>query len=205
MSTATPSRRRPRSGHRLTLADILVTIVISVVFGLVYKVWGPMYDVLKPLGLHAEQLSYGMWFMAGTFAFLLIRKPGVAILAEVSAAAIEAFLGGSWGISTLWYGLFQGLGAELFFALFLYRKAGPIVAVLASIGAAVASIFIDRYYGYIDQLAFWNYALFVSMRLLGSIVIAGLFAWALARALERTGVTSLLRPASAKDYDALEG
>ncbi|SDS64644.1 energy-coupling factor transport system substrate-specific component [Paenibacillaceae bacterium GAS479] len=205
MSTAPTSNRLGGNSKGLTLTDILVTIVISVVFGLIYKIWGPMYDVLKPFGTHAEQLSYGMWFMAGTFAFLIIRKPGVAILAEISAAAIEAFLGGSWGISTLWYGLFQGLGAELFFAMFLYRKAGPLVAILASIGSAVASIFIDHHYGYIDQLAFWNYALFISMRVLGSIIIAGLFAWTLARALERTGVLNLLRPASAKDYDALEG
>ena len=90
---------KPSKG--LTLTDILVTIVISVVFGVVYKIWGPMYDVVKPLGLHAEQTVYGMWFIAGTFAFLLIRKPGVAILAEVAASAVSAFLGSEWGISTL--------------------------------------------------------------------------------------------------------
>src|SRR5690606_34899013 len=91
----------------LTLADILVTIVIAIVFGIVYKIWGPMYDVVKPFGTHAEQTVYGMWFIAATFAFLLIRKPGVAILAEVAAASIETFFGGEWGMSTLIYGLTQ--------------------------------------------------------------------------------------------------
>jgi len=187
----------------LKLTDILVTIVIAVVFGIIYKIWGPMYDVFKPLGLHAEQLSYGMWFLAGTFAFLIIRKPGVAVLAEVAAASVSALLGSEWGISTLWYGLLQGLGAEIVFAIFLYRNASVWVASLAAIGAAAGSLVLDFGYGYIEQLTAWNYTLFIGLRLIGSIVIAGIFAYSLAKALELTGVTKVLRPASKQDFDAL--
>ncbi|KQX67112.1 MULTISPECIES: ECF transporter S component [unclassified Paenibacillus] len=187
----------------LKLTDILITIVIAAVFGVIYRVWGPMYDILKPFGLHAEQLSYGMWFMAATFAFLVIRKPGVALLAEVAAATIEALFGGSWGVSTLVYGLLQGLGAELVFALFLYRRANVGVTILASFASAALSLLVDNYYGYIDQLTFWNYCLFIGLRLLGSALIAGVFAYYLAGALARTGVLSLVRPVSKKDYDAL--
>ncbi|NOU84295.1 thiamine ABC transporter permease [Paenibacillus sp. LMG 31460] len=187
----------------LRLTDILITIVIAAVFGVIYRVWGPMYDILKPFGLHAEQLSYGMWFMAATFAFLVIRKPGVALLAEVAAATIEALFGGSWGVSTLVYGLLQGLGAELVFALFLYRRANVGMTILASFASAALSLLVDNYYGYIDQLTFWNYCLFIGLRLLGSALIAGVFAYYLAGALARTGVLSLVRPVSKKDYDVL--
>ncbi|MFC4599817.1 ECF transporter S component [Cohnella hongkongensis] len=187
----------------LKLTDILVTIVIAVVFGIIYKIWGPMYDVFKPLGLHAEQLSYGMWFLAGTFAFLVIRKPGVAVLAEVAAASVSALLGSEWGISTLWYGLLQGLGAEIVFAIFLYRSFSVWVASLAAIGAAAGSLVLDFGYSYIEQLTAWSYALFIGLRLIGSVVIAGLFAYSLAKALELTGVTKVLRPASKQDFDAL--
>lgn len=185
------------------MTDILVTIVIAVVFGIIYKIWGPMYDVFKPLGLHAEQLSYGMWFLAGTFAFLIIRKPGVAVLAEVAAASVSALLGSEWGIATLWYGLLQGLGAEIVFAIFLYRNFSVWVASLAAIGAAAGSLVLDFGYGYIEQLTAWNYTLFIGLRLIGSIVIAGIFAYSLAKALELTGVTKVLRPASKQDFDAL--
>ncbi|HZG86565.1 ECF transporter S component [Paenibacillus sp.] len=188
---------------RLKLTDILVTVVIAAVFGVVYKVWGPMYNIVQPLGLHAEQLIYGMWFIAATFAFVLIRKPGVAVLAEVAAASVETFFGGEWGVTTLVYGLMQGLGAELVFAMFRYRLANVWVVSLAAIGSGVASLLVDSYYGYIESLTFWNYCLFIGLRLLGSVVIAGLFASLLAGALEKTGVTSLLRPASRADYDAL--
>jgi energy-coupling factor transport system substrate-specific component len=187
----------------LKLTDILITIVIAAVFGVIYRIWGPIYDVLKPLGLHAEQLSYGMWFMAATFAFLVIRKPWVALLAEVAAATIEALYGGSWGVATLVYGLLQGLGAELVFALFRYRRVNVGVTILAALASAVLSIFVDVHYGYIEQLAFWNYVLFIVMRLVGSALIAGVFAYYLTSALSRTGVLNLIRPVSKKDYDAL--
>lgn len=189
----------------LKLTDILVTIVIAVVFGIVYKIWGPVYDSLKPLGFQAEQLLYGMWFMAGTFAYLVIRKPGVATLAEVAAASISAFLGAEWGVYTLVYGLLQGLAAEIIFALFLYRRASTNVFVvsLAALASAAASYGIDYYYGYIDKLSAWNYTLLIGFKLLGSIVIAGVFAYYLAKALELTGVTKSLRPVSKEDYEAL--
>ncbi|WP_256758641.1 ECF transporter S component [Cohnella sp. WQ 127256] len=187
----------------LKLTDILVTIVIAVVFGIIYKVWGPMYDVVKPLGVHAEQTIYGMWFIAGTFAFLVVRKPGVAVLAEVAAASISALLGSEWGISTLYYGVLQGLGAEIIFAIFLYRNASVWVVSLAAIGAAAGSLVLDFGYGYIESLSTWNYTLLIGLRVLGSIVIAGIFAYSLSKALELTGVTKVFRPASKKDYEAL--
>jgi energy-coupling factor transport system substrate-specific component len=195
--------QKEASKKGLKLTDILITIVISAVFGVIYRIWGPIYDLMKPLGLHAEQLSYGMWFMAATFAFLVIRKPGVALLAEVAAATIEALYGGHWGVSTLVFGLLQGLGAELVFAAFRYRRTNVGVTILAAFASAIMSIFVDTYYGYIDQLAFWNYILFIGLRLLGSALIAGVFAYYLTGALSRTGVLNLIRPVSKKDYDVL--
>lgn len=195
--------QREASKKGLKLTDILITIVISAVFGVIYRIWGPIYDLMKPLGLHAEQLSYGMWFMAATFAFLVIRKPGVALLAEVAAATIEALYGGHWGVATLVYGLLQGLAAELVFALFRYRRVTLGVAILAAFASAIVSLFVDSYYNEIDQLAFWNFILFITLRLLGSALIAGVFAYYLTGALSRTGVLNLIRPVSKKDYDVL--
>ncbi|MFD0589657.1 ECF transporter S component [Paenibacillus sp. GCM10027627] len=187
----------------LTLTDVLVTIIIAAVFGVIYKLWGPVYDLAKPLGTNAEQGLYGMWFIAGTLAFLIIRKPGVALLAEVAASTVSALLGSEWGIATLYYGAAQGLGAELFFAAFRYRKINAFVASLAALGSAAASLLVDYSYNYIEYLSAWNLTLLIGLRLLGSIVIAGIFAYALAKALEKTGVTHLLRPASKKDYEML--
>jgi energy-coupling factor transport system substrate-specific component len=63
---------------------------------------------------------------------------------------------------------------------------------------------LDFSYGYIDQLSTWNYVLYVGFRMIGSIVIAGVFAFYLAKALEVTGVTRTLRPATEQDYKGLD-
>jgi energy-coupling factor transport system substrate-specific component len=188
----------------LKLTDILVTIIIALIFGLVYKLWGPLYGVVSTFGLHLEQLIYGMWFIAATVAFLIIRKPGVALLAEVAAAHGEFIFGGEWGVATLIFGLGQGLAAELVFAAFGYKRYNVFVVSLAAIASTVASIVIDYYYGYIGDLALWNLLLMFGARFLGAILIAGIFAYLIVAALEKTGVTNLVRPASSDDYKALD-
>jgi energy-coupling factor transport system permease protein len=188
----------------LKLSDILVTIIISLIFGLIYKLWGPLYGIVATLGLHAEQLIYGMWFIAATVAFLIIRKPGVALLAEVAAAHGEFIFGGEWGVVTLIFGLGQGLAAELIFAAFGYKRFGIFVVSLAGLASAIASIIIDYFYGYIEDLAMWNMLIMFGARMLGGIIIAGVFAHLIVTALEKTGVTNLVRPISSNEYKALD-
>jgi energy-coupling factor transport system substrate-specific component len=187
----------------LKLTDILVTVVIAIVFGIVYKLWSPLYAAVAPLGLHIDQLLYGMWFIAATVAFLIIRKPGVAFLAEVAAASGEFLMGSEWGLEVLIYGVLQGLGAELVFMLFLYKRFDLLVVSLAAVGSTVGSFIMDFYKGYIGDLALWNLSLFMGARVIGAILITGVFAYVLVKALEKTGVTNLVRSANQSDYDAL--
>ncbi|GAA0379744.1 ECF transporter S component [Bacillus horti] len=187
----------------LTLTDILVTVVIAIIFAVIYKLWGPLYYALKPFGLHLEQAVYGMWFMAATVAFLIIRKPGVALLAEVAAASGELVMGAEWGLETLVYGVFQGLGAELIFLIFAYKSYSLFVTSLAAIGATAGSFVMDTIRGYIFDYELWNLLLLIGMRTVGSIIIVGVCAYYLVKALESTGVTELVRSSSKEDYDAL--
>ncbi|KMY61530.1 ECF transporter S component [Geobacillus sp. FSL K6-0789] len=187
----------------LKLADILTTIVIAVVFGVIYKVWGPLYEVVKVFGFHADQLIYGMWFIASSLAYLLIRKPGVALLAEIAASSGELVMGSQWGLEVLIYGVVQGLFAELVFAAFRYRRFDVFVVSLSAVGATVGSLIMDFYKGYIEALAPWNMALFLLARFVGAVLISGVFAVSLAKALEKNGVTQMWRPVSKEDYDAL--
>lgn len=187
----------------LKLADILTTIVISVVFGIVYKLWGPFYYFVKPFGLHIDQLIYGMWFIAATVAFLIIRKPGVALLAEIAASSGEFIMGSEWGLEVLLYGVIQGLFAEVAFAAFRYKRFDLFVVSLAAIGSTIGSLIMDFYKGYIEALAPWNLALFLIARFVGAILISGVFASSLVKALEATGVTQLVRSAAKEDFDQL--
>ncbi|NDI35085.1 ECF transporter S component [Chengkuizengella sediminis] len=192
------------SSKGLKLTDILVTIVIAVVFGIVYRVWGSVYDFFALPGLHLEQLSYGMWYIAATVAFLIIRKPGVAIIAEMAAATAEMVMASQYGVDTLIYGFVQGLAVELVLLATLYKRSGLIVMSIAGAAAAASSFIIDYFKGYLADLTAWNLTLQIVLRVISGIIITGVFAYYLVKALERTGITNLVRPASKEDYDALD-
>ncbi|MNC56293.1 putative HMP/thiamine permease protein YkoE [compost metagenome] len=147
---------------------------------------------------------YGMWFIAATLVFLLIRKPGVALIAEVAAAHVEILFGSEWGIQLLLYSVLQGLGAELVFAAFRYRKFSGKVAALAGVGAAIGSIIPDIYYGYVADYETWLLVTKYVLRGISAALIAGYLAFAIAKAVEATGVTQQLRPVSDSDYAALD-
>ncbi|MFC4322111.1 ECF transporter S component [Litchfieldia salsa] len=188
----------------LKLTDILVTIVIAIAFGIVYILWGSLYYAVKPLGLHLDQFLYGMWFIAAPVAYLIIRKPGVALIAEIAAASGEFLLGSPWGLSVLLYGVVQGLFFELVIMSVKYKKYNLAVIILGGLAATLGSVIMDFAYGEIGDLAAWNLILYLVMRFIGGIVFAGIVPYYLVKVLEATGVTNLVRPASKEDYDALD-
>ncbi len=188
----------------LRLSDLLVTILLSLVIGVVYHFWGSVYDLFKPLFFQADELVYGIWFLAPTLAMLLIRKPGVALLAEVAAAHVEIMFGSEWGIQLVLYSVVQGLAAELVFALLRYRSFSMVTAAFAGAAAGLGSLLVDVYYGYVADYTLWMMLLKYTLRLVSSAVLAGYLAFALAKALEATGVTQLLRPVTKQDYEALD-
>ncbi|MBM0867567.1 ECF transporter S component [Staphylococcus auricularis] len=187
----------------LKLSDILVTVLIAVVFAIIYNIWNFVYNALQVTGLHLEELSYGMWFMAAVVAYLIIPKPGIAALAEFAAGAGETIVMGRFDIATMIYGLLQGLACEIIFAIFRYQSRSAMVAMLAGLLAAVVTLPLDFAYGYLAEIAGWNLALYIGFRLISGIVVAGLASYYIVKALDKTGVTKLFRQSSRSDYDNL--
>ncbi|AGZ26429.1 MULTISPECIES: ECF transporter S component [Staphylococcus] len=187
----------------LKLSEILVTVLISVIFAIIYNLWWLFYNVAQVAGLHLEQLTYGVWFMAAIVCYLIIPKPGIALLAEFAAGAGETIVMGKFDIPTIIYALLQGLACEIIFAIFKYQSRSVMVAMLAGLVTALVSFPVDYFYGYLNEVAGWNLILFIVFRAISGIIIAGLLSYLLVKALDQTGVTKVFRPASKDDYDTL--
>ena len=187
----------------LKLSEILVTVLISVIFAIIYNLWWLFYNVAQVAGLHLEQLTYGVWFMAAIVCYLIIPKPGIALLAEFAAGAGETIVMGKFDIPTIIYALLQGLACEIVFAIFKYQSRSVMVAMLAGLVTALVSFPVDYFYGYLNEVAGWNLILFIVFRAISGIIIAGLLSCLLVKALDQTGVTKVFRPASKDDYDTL--
>ena len=187
----------------LKLSEILVTVLIAVIFAIIYNLMYLPYNVVQALGFHLEQLTYGIWFMAAVVAYLIIPKPGIALIAEFAAGAGETIVKGEFSIPTIVYAILQGLACEVVFAIFKYKSRSLMVAMLAGFAAAVISLPVDFYYGYMKEVASWNLILFIVFRIISGIVLSGILSYYIVKALIETGVTKLFRPASQKDYDNL--
>ena len=192
--TGAPARRdaAPASRSlRWRVVDIVVASVIGVAAGLIFLLWNIGYlgpkTLLEPLAPGLQGLLDGPWLFAGVLGALIIRKPGAALYTETLAAVVSALVGNTWGgFLTIEAGLVQGLGAELIFLIFLYKKWSLPVAILAGAGAALA--------GGINNLVLWFAgadALFTTVYLISTVlsgaVIAGAGSWLIARGLAATG------------------
>ncbi|MBF2335505.1 ECF transporter S component [Staphylococcus epidermidis] len=187
----------------LKLSEILVTVLISVVFAIIYNLWWFVYNIVQVAGIHLEQLTYGVWFMAAVVCYLIIPKPGIALLAEIAAGAGETIVMGKFDIPTIIYAILQGLACEIIFAIFKYKSRSATVAMLAGLATALISFPVDYFYGYLNEVAGWNLLLFIVFRSISGIVLAGLVSYWIVKALDKTGVTKFFRPASQQDYDNL--
>ena len=175
------------------VVDIVVASVLGVAGGLLFAVWNaaawPAISGLLPPP--ASALLVGVWLLPGVLGGLVLRKPGAAVYTELVAAVLSAVIGNQWGFATVWYGLIEGLGAEVVFALLLYRRFGAVTATLAGVGAGVTTGLMDSllYYPQLSSAYKISYLVFA---MISGGVIAGLGSWALTRALARTGVLAPL-------------
>lgn len=164
--------------------------VIGVAVGVVFWAWGAVWTpVSAPIqallpGLQAAPAA--VWLIAGVLGGLIIRKPGAAVYTELVAATVSALIGTQWGWLTIESGLVQGLGAEIVFAIFLYRNWRLPVALLAGAGAGLAMAINDLILSFAGAAPMFAVVYTVSA-VVGGAVIAGGLSWLAMRGLARAG------------------
>ena len=176
------------------LKDIIMMAILGVVFAAVYMAVFQgglaISTALTPFGLanFGFEIIYGVWFMAATLAAYIIRKPGVALITEMLASAIELLMGNSGGLTVVLTGFIQGLGAEAVFAAFRYKKWDTVSMILAGMASALLIFCYELYY--------LNYITLSPTLLIGQLAVrfisAALFSGIICRlagdALAKTGV-----------------
>ncbi|MDM4764182.1 ECF transporter S component [Galbitalea sp. SE-J8] len=189
-ATTSPSLR---TSARWRVVDIVVASVLGVASGLIFWAWNAGYQgpsaLLEPVLPGLQGLTAGPWLFAGVLGGLVIRRPGAALYVELVAAFFSMLFGAQWGVDTLLSGLLQGLGAEIVFALFLYRRFGPGVAALAGAAAGLLEVPHELIAWYPGSSALFV-TVFTASLVVSGAVIAGIGSWIIARALAATGALS---------------
>ncbi|WP_295625074.1 ECF transporter S component [uncultured Corynebacterium sp.] len=186
--TGTPGRPRKRAWR---VVDIVIAAVLGVAVGVIFVVWnivgGAWFTALDGVTPGFGGLVVGPWLLGGVIGGLVIRKPGAALFVEVVAATVSAVIGNQWGISTLYSGLAQGLGAELVFLLFAYRRFSLPVAMAAGAVAGAGAFILELFTSGNLARTFEFNAIYLACLLVSGAILAGAVGWALVRALAATG------------------
>lgn len=174
------------------VVDMVTAAVLGVACGVIFVIWNQIgyaaFSALDALTPGVGGLVSGIWFMGGPLGMLIIRKPGAAIFVETVAAIVSMAIGSQWGLETVLSGFIQGLGAELIFALLLYRSFGVLTAALSGAGAGLAAMVLELFTSGNLAKGFLFNGIYWSCSIISGIVLAGLLSWALTRALAKTGV-----------------
>jgi energy-coupling factor transport system substrate-specific component len=177
--------------YRWSLRDIIVTVLVSAGLGVLWFGWTQFYEFAKgPLSAIHPGLKHilgGFWFTGGTIIPAIIRKPGSAVIGETLAAAIEGLIT-QWGITATIWGLLQGLGSELGFAVFRYKRWDVIPFILAGALAGLVSWILEFFYENYLSLTVDVWVVQILMSLIGGIVLAGLLGYYLVEALRKAKV-----------------
>ena len=170
--------------------DIVVAAAVAVAFGVAFLAWNALAVATTPAFVFfppAQAILNGLWLLPAVLVGLIVQRPGAAFFGGFVAAAVSVVLGSVYGADALVSGLVQGAGAELGFALGLYRRWNLPFAMLAGALSGLAATIHDVPIYYRDAGAdVWLVYGIASVA--SGALVAGLGAWLLVRALVRTGV-----------------
>ncbi|WP_076465758.1 ECF transporter S component [Actinomyces mediterranea] len=176
---------------RWRVVDMVTAAVLGVACGLIFLVWnqigGVSYTLLDGFTPGFGGIVTGIWYLGGTLGGLIIRKPGAAILVEVAAASVSAALGSQWGISTLYSGLAQGLGAELVFLIVAYRRYNAIVALLSGAASGIGAWALELFTSGNLAMGPTFLTIYFTTLIISGAILGGGAAWLLMKGLARTG------------------
>ncbi|MCF7911802.1 MAG: ECF transporter S component [Candidatus Cloacimonetes bacterium] len=174
---------------RMKINEIILICVLSIALGVFWWGFTFIYDILEPFlqPFGFKYLISGFWLMGAMFFGYIIRKPGSALLGELIPAFIQAFIA-RWGLTSILWGVVQGLPVELFFLALSYRSLTAGRMAVAGALAAFFSFFFDYFY-YKYYLLNWQFNLIQLLGfLISGAILGGFVAKYIADQLKNTGV-----------------
>jgi energy-coupling factor transport system substrate-specific component len=141
--------------NKLNVSDTIFLIVISVVIGIIWMIYGIFFHAIHPAlaALNLTGLVRGIWSISGGFFGVVLRKKYSAFLGNLLPSIVEMSFS-TWGIYNLIYGVIEGVAAELLFILFGYNKASFRTMLIANLSSSTVSFIIDLFIFHLFRFSF---------------------------------------------------
>jgi energy-coupling factor transport system permease protein len=170
------------------LRDVILLVILSIVCGGIYRIWDVVTPFINITWVPGQGILNGIWWLAAILVPYIVRKPGAALLAEIISAMVELTLGSNWGMGGVLSGVLQGLGAEIGFALFAWKRYDLGTLLLA--GALAGVGFSPQWYFQYGGKAYGAsvVTLYTIITIISGAVLGGWLPKLIGDALYRAGV-----------------
>jgi Predicted membrane protein len=177
---------------KFTLLEIVIVAVVGVVNGVLSTpnaIFGRFLMTFSgTYGFLLFSVAAGGFYVSACLAGYIVRKPGAAVLAEVFNGIAQLLTGNPNGIVALLAGFLQGVGAEVAFASFGYRKWTLAVVMLSGALSPILQQIPEAYYFGVGPLGIPFNVLSLVLRMLSGAIYAGVIVIPLATTLAKAGV-----------------
>ena len=174
----------------IILSSLLGTLFGGIALGTVLALMGPAIPLFAAIGLldFAWEIMFGIFIFSTTFSAYIMQKPGTASLVGLITGSVQVLMGSPFA-ATVWIsGLIQGVGAEVGFAIFGFKKWNMASMLVAATGATIASFLLAWYRGSWANLEFSIVLIRFLIRLGSGLIFTGVLSKFLADRLAKAGV-----------------
>lgn len=187
MSSVETTKKGKKKG--LTTVDIVLMAILAIVNGVAMTYLAMLNQVLTALGGPIlTSVTLGLYSISGVLAGYIIRKPGAAFFTLTLSGVVQVLSGNPNGLISLVATTTDGLGAELAFALFRYKRYDWLSTGIAGLFTIPVWFIVAAFwFGYVK----WGWTILLIafvVRLVSGVVLSGWLSKAIGELLDKTGI-----------------
>jgi energy-coupling factor transport system substrate-specific component len=172
-------------------SDLVIMAVLGALAGVINTWMGNVWYAANTVSPIYGAALQGTFMWAYILAYFLVRKSGAMLIIGIIEAGVEALLGNQAGLSTLGWGVTQGIGAEIVMWFCNYGKFGWLALGLAGAGASqFGTLWSFILYGWSSLN---DYLIAAPINLVSGFIFSGLLGWGLGKMIENTGLLRATR------------
>ena len=172
-------------------SDLVIMAVLGALAGVINTWMGNVWYAANTVSPIYGAALQGTFMWAYILAYFLVRKSGSMLIIGIIEAGVEALLGNQAGLSTLGWGITQGIGAEVVMWLCNYGKYGWLALGLAGAGASqFGTVWSFILYGWSSLN---DYLIAAPINLISGFIFSGLLGFGLGKMIENTGLLRATR------------
>lgn len=200
--------KKKTKANRFTTVDIVLMAILAIVNGVAMTYLAMLNQLLTALGGPVlTSITLGLYSISGVLAAYIIRKPGAAFFTLTLAGVVQILSGNPNGLISITAAVTDGLGVELGFALFRYKRWDWLsVSVAGLLAVPLWFIISSFWFGYYK----WGMSILLiafTVRCLSGIVTSGWLSKIIGDILVRTNLLKgfkIAKDQKAKDLKAKE-